>query len=540
MRRSDAVVVALAALAIVVGSYTRIAHLGRELIFQDESDTALYVSGHDRTTYFASFDGRIHPADRVASFTRRDPRTNVVTVVRTLARDDPHHAPLFYALDRLAIDALGSSLAAYRFPSLVFGLLAIGLAFVFGKELLRSRLGGAVLASLVAVSPLHVLYARQAREYALFSCAVFASSTVLLRALERRTAGAWIAYAVVVTAGLYTDPIFALVLASQVLSAVVSLARRPRALGGLALAAGTAFGVFIPWIVNAVIARDQISALMSWSETAYPLRFAAEKWAFNFAAVFFDAEFANVRLIPLAGIAAAIGLGALVIVIVRGTPRVRAFVLPLTFVTVAVLVARDQFEGSHLATIARYLTASWIGLEIAVAAVLAAGLSAGRRGALTAYAVLVLAGAYSAVVDNHAVYWWNNINQFQYELVAQRIDADAHPLVIDQDNEDTMLGFSLYLRPSDECLFFRGGTVPALPRSRSAYLVEPSEALLADFQTRLGYASKDVTPPARTAIDAFHQDLHRAAPQTAAGAPTADLLWHLVPRSRADKKRALS
>ena len=70
--------------------------------------------------------------------------------------------------------------------------------------------------------------------------------------------------------------------------------------------------------------------------------------------------------------------------------------------------------------------------------------------------------------------------------------------------------------------------------------VEPSEALLADFQTRLGYASKDVTPPARTAIDAFHQDLHRAAPQTAAGAPTADLLWHLVPRSRADKKRALS
>ena len=65
MRRSDAVVVALAALAIVVGSYTRIAHLGRELIFQDESDTALYVSGHDRATYFASFDGRIHPADRV-------------------------------------------------------------------------------------------------------------------------------------------------------------------------------------------------------------------------------------------------------------------------------------------------------------------------------------------------------------------------------------------------------------------------------------------------------------------------------------------
>lgn len=74
--------------------------------------------------------------------------------------------PLWFALERLAILALGESEAALRLPAALFGIAAVPLAFLAGRALAGSSAGlGAAL--LLAADPLLVAYSQEARGYAL-------------------------------------------------------------------------------------------------------------------------------------------------------------------------------------------------------------------------------------------------------------------------------------------------------------------------------------------------------------------------------------
>jgi len=497
--------------AVAVGVVARIAHLDRKLFWQDESITALQVSGHALAEFRREFDGRVHPVWEIQSFYERDPTTGIATVVRTLAAEDPQHPPLFYVFDRLALDAAGGGAAAtYRLPSVVFGILAIGFAFLLGTELYRSKTGGGILAALVALSPMHVLYARQAREYALFMCIVLASTFCLLRALDRRRALNWGAYAVTVSLGIYTDSIFGLVIGAHAVSTLLLARRDRRTLAGYALATAAGLGTFAPWGLNAVHSKGHIEGLLVWGANVYPVKFLAEKWAFNVAAVFFDAEFADLRLAFVAAIVLAIVLASIVAFARTAAPRERAIALPLMLIPIATFVAVDVTQGSHFSTIPRFLLAGWIGLEVIVASALVAAIAARARWALPAFAILVIGGAIAAYVDNGAENWWDNNNQVAYQAVARTIDVTPAPLVLDEDFYEVPLLLARYLRPDASFLLFHVPAVPVLPKgTRQAYLVIPSPPLLAAMKARERevYSIDNVSPNATTIISGFHRDL---------------------------------
>ena len=68
---------------------------------------------------------------------------------------------------------------------------------------------------LVSVSPFHVLYSQEARQYSLWTVIILLSSGMLLRALSSRTKFLWILYAVTVALGLYIHSLFALVITAH-------------------------------------------------------------------------------------------------------------------------------------------------------------------------------------------------------------------------------------------------------------------------------------------------------------------------------------
>ncbi|MGH7589456.1 MAG: glycosyltransferase family 39 protein [Gemmatimonadota bacterium] len=93
----------------------------------------------------------------------------------------PHHAPLSFALVRLASVLLGTHAEwALRLPSLLAGLACIPLAFAVGRAL-GSRAGGILLALLIAFDPLLVDQARQARMYSLYALVFLATLYGLAR-----------------------------------------------------------------------------------------------------------------------------------------------------------------------------------------------------------------------------------------------------------------------------------------------------------------------------------------------------------------------
>src|SRR5438874_5036552 len=95
----------------------------------------------------------------------------------------PEHGSLYYAT-QLAARAFGTSETAGRFPAAVFGLLTIPLVWAAlrsAREVV-ARAAPPVAAILLASSPLHVYYSREARAYSLLMFLAAAMIVVLLRA----------------------------------------------------------------------------------------------------------------------------------------------------------------------------------------------------------------------------------------------------------------------------------------------------------------------------------------------------------------------
>jgi uncharacterized membrane protein len=525
--------VTLSIAAIVLGAFFRFHNLDRKLFWQDEVYTALRVSGHLERDYRTNFDGRMHSESEVLAFTELDRRTSDAFPARALAREDPHHAPLFYLLERLAIDIAGSSIAAYRILPAIFGCAGIVCAFFLGRRLFASTLGGFTLASLIATAPFFILYSMQAREYALLTDITLLATLAFLRARESRSTYDWLPYAALATLGLYTDPLFALTLAAHGAIVLVLDRRSAFVMTRFAGSALTAAILFTPWIVNALSARANISGQLLWGNTKYPLSYFAAKWAFNAAALFFDYEFRDQHFIWIAVLLFAFVLTAVIYTATKVRGIVRAVALAMPAVTIGAFLIGDAVGHSHYSTIARYVMPAWIGIECAVAATIVAGLSsqnpARRRWALAGYAVLLACGIGSAAGRDGAPNWWDNNNEIAYQDVAAVINREPRPLVISEGHWYVPLVLSRYLRPDAAFLLVGHNLKFSLPRALpNAFIVAPTAAMRTALErSRPGLRLENVSPNTATLITRVHRDVPSTIRDSAAWESPQNALWQL-------------
>ena len=537
----------IAAVAILIGVGARVANLNAPLFWQDEAYTALRTTGHLQEDYLKLFDGRVHRVADVRAFETLDPARGVPDVVSALAREDPHHSPLFYALDRVWVGAFGTSPAGFRGLSAALGIVAIGLAFALGTTLLRSRIGGAIAASLFAISPIFVVYARQAREYALFSCAIMLATLALVRALRGGTVPAWIAYALCVALGFYVDPIFALVVAGHAVTIALqpgSIPERARRFAPWAVATIAGGLAFVPWALNAFASRGNISDQLDWGAYGYPLKALAQKWTFNVGALFFDGEFRTLIFAPIAIAVVLVALGLVVHFVRRGDREIVCVLVPFGVATFVVLVGRDALYHSHFSVIARYLTPMWLAALLACAAMLFAAMQTARtrRLATTVWIGLLCAGVASIGLRGFAENWWDNNDQIAYQAVAREIDDAPNPLMVSERHPHVPLVMARYLRATDDIVLF-SGAVPALPPDRDAFIIVPSPETLAALSARSRgrFDVINVSPKARTIVASFHKDVLGATKTvhqdyTVAFVPE-NALWLLRPVHRAADAR---
>jgi 4-amino-4-deoxy-L-arabinose transferase-like glycosyltransferase len=159
--------------------------------------------------------------------------------------------PLGYLVDFAMIRVFGYSPFIVRLPSVLFTVLAcLGVYILAWKANLRAPLLAAIL---YAVSPLTLRYALEARPYAQAACwAVFA--TVVFRSLVRGPdAGKAVRYAVLVAAGLFTQPYSIFVPVAHLIWLVFnrSVQEKARAIL-LAITAMTVASLsFLPWFLKA-------------------------------------------------------------------------------------------------------------------------------------------------------------------------------------------------------------------------------------------------------------------------------------------------
>jgi len=175
---------------------------------------------------------------------------------RTAADIQP---PLYYALLHFWIALAGDSEFALRFLSLVFGVTTVPLAYATARRLFDVT-SARLAALLVALAPLYVWYAQEARMYTLITFLLLLASYALWRALDEpaRATRWWIVFTLANIAAAYTHYFAFVVIAFQFLWVLVSGFRLPNlkleTLKPATLALVAILVAFLPWMPF-VIAR---------------------------------------------------------------------------------------------------------------------------------------------------------------------------------------------------------------------------------------------------------------------------------------------
>ena len=158
--------------------------------------------------------------------------------------------PLYHLILGGWVRLAGTSEFAARYLSALCGVLIVALGAVWAGLFLGRRAG--VLAGLLlAVSPIEVWYAQEARMYALWGALTLGSTVALVYLMRGKgTRGLWVAYGLANVAALYTHYYAALALGAQAVWALAYAARsRDRAFASHWLLSQGALGLaMVGWL----------------------------------------------------------------------------------------------------------------------------------------------------------------------------------------------------------------------------------------------------------------------------------------------------
>jgi uncharacterized membrane protein len=442
---------------LVLGAGFRLANLDHKLYWSDEAGTSLRISGYTSAEAQANLFGNAQSfsvAD-LAKYQYPNSDKSWLDTIRCLALEDPQNGPLYFILTRWWLQVWGNSVTATRSFGAVLSLLAFPCLYWLCQELFKSPMVGWWAMAIAAVSPIHLIYAQEARPYSLWVMTILLSSIALLRALRRNTKRSWLWYALTISCGLYTHLVFGLVAIGQACYLVATA--RGRGMqgvirGGLALLAGLL--TFVPWLE--VIRRspaDMETAQMSWIDTKQSLGETAMRWAALVSRTFVDLGVApndgwasKIAVLPLILLVILLSVYAVYFLWRHAPQRVSWFVLTLIGSVGLPLFLLDFGLGKRYGT-TRYLLPATIGVQLCLAYLLAMALTAvtmraRRRWLYQGLAAVVMAlGIGSCALNVRAEMWWNKfpIAYGDYPQEIRLINQADRPLLLTNNLREMMM-----------------------------------------------------------------------------------------------------
>ncbi|MGB8688087.1 MAG: glycosyltransferase family 39 protein, partial [Microcoleus sp.] len=446
---------------------------------------------------------------------------NLTDTLNSLATEDPQHPPLYYILARYWAQWFGSSVTAMRSLAAVISLLVFPSIYWLAWELFESSNVAWMAIAIFAISPYHILFAQEARQYSLWTVTTILSSAALLRAMRATDANQnpiwlvyhWTIYAIMTTLGFYTHLLFVCVAAAHAIYvAIIANWRDVKTFIAYYVAALLALIAFMPSLVNVVENFNQIRSTTVWAEQTSLLRLVT-RWVGAVSIAFFDFGIDGnasatqlALLIPLSIIILAL-VGYAIYLLCRQTPkRVWLLILLLIATTAFFLAVPDIMKGGRRSTNPRYLVPCYVGIQLAVAYLLSVKISSNfanfthkKMWKLFIVALFSL-GIVSGVISSQADIWWNKGSGWlRAELeVASAVNQASKPLIVSDANIAYIMPLSYRLEPKVKLLIeprcytscyknrdlaLAKPKIPRIPNGFSeVFLYKPSSALRSGIQ----------------------------------------------------------
>lgn len=461
------VAIALLVLAIAF----RFTHLERKVYWHDEVYTSMAITARPgQYLNDGLFQNKlVKPADLLA-YQDFVPELTFWDMLVRKGLEDVQHPPIYYVLLWSWTKLWGTSPAVIRGFSAFLSLLLFPALYWFCLELFEASFGGWVAIALFAVSPFHLVFGQEAREYGVWTVLIFVSSALLLRTTRSPSRRNWILYGVSMVTMFYTA-LFSLFVAvghfiyvlgvdpeNRFLQLPVWLGRRT-VLCFLTLLA-VAF-LFIPWLYFILVARDTLDATISWTAVSLPLLTSLQSAVLNFSRSFIDFNLATSNSLGhILAVPVLLLQGYAIYELCRTAPkRIGWFVLTLIGSTALMLLLPDILLGGQRFTITRYLIPCVVGLQLVVVYALSIALTQTRAWqssfAKLVFSLLIGVGILSCSVYAQADTWWNKELSSNYYQVAALINTSDRPLVITDAysyNPANTIALSYLLEPTTPLL----------------------------------------------------------------------------------------
>jgi uncharacterized membrane protein len=479
-------------IVLILGIVLRFYNLDGQVYWHDEALTSFRVSGYTKQEMRAEiFTGEIVRVRDLQEYQTPGTEKSLGDTIQALAIDASEHPPLYYGLLRLWGDIFGFSITAMRSFSVLISLFIFPCLYGLCWELFRSPLVAWMAIAIASLSPYFVIYAREARQYSLWTVLILLSSLLFLRAIRQTQNGAtlrqnlknWGGYAIALTLGFYTFPFSGIITIGQgIYLFIIAKFRGTRSLYFYITAFFVALLAFSPWLT--IILSSLSGTGTSWTAVSLPWRIWLRIWAMHFSRGFiFIADelgfhtLSNYLTLPLILLLILFAFYFLC----RHTPkRVWLFVLTLTLTLPLFLVLPDIILGGQRSTSSRYLVPLYLGIQIAIAYLLAYLLSlqfpqtrfwqnwAGKYITL----LIVTLGLISCLLYVNSETSWNKVVSFNNPKIVQAIVQNEHSLLITNSfglNSGNILALSHALNPNLSLLLINASdrrdweTIPHIP-----------------------------------------------------------------------------
>ncbi|MGB7708609.1 MAG: glycosyltransferase family 39 protein [Microcoleus sp.] len=512
----------LIVVVLIIGIFFRFANLDRKFYWIDETYTSLRVSGYTEAEMLKqiSYQQITSPSD-LQKYQQINSEKTLTDTLNSLATEDPQHPPLYYILARYWAQWFGSSVTAMRSLAAVISLLVFPSIYWLAWELFESANVAWMAIAIFAISPYHILFSQEARQYSLWTVTTILSTAALLRSMRATDANQnpiwlvyhWTIYAIMTTLGFYTHLLFVCVAAAHAIYvAVIANWRDVKTFIAYYVAALLALIAFMPSLVNVVENFNQIRSTTVWAQQTNLLRLVT-RWVGAVSIAFFDFGIDGTAsatqlalLIPLSIIILAL-VGSAIYFLCQHTPKRVWLLILLTIATTALFLAvPDIMKGGRRSTNPRYLVPCYVGIQLAVAYLLSVKISSNfanfkqQRLWKTAIVALFSAGIISAGMSSQADSWWNKGSGWlRAELeVASAVNQASKPLIVSDANIAYIMPLSYRLEPKVKLLIeprcytscyknrdlaLAKPKIPRIPNGFSeVFLYKPSSALRSGIQ----------------------------------------------------------
>ncbi|MDH6098896.1 glycosyltransferase family 39 protein [Anabaenopsis sp. FSS-46] len=497
---------------LAMGILFRFVNIQGKVYSHDEIYTSLRISGYTVAEVKQQlFNGGVITKASFARFQFPNLEKGFSDTIMSLVREDPQAPPLYYLIARLWVQTFGNSVTVIRSLSALISLLVFPSIYWLCRELFNVPLSVPGLAiALMAISPLHVLYAQEAQSYILWLLTILLCSASLLRAMRLESQShhelvkvqqmpdpfaTWGIYVLSLVVTLYTS-LWSIFLAFTQGIYVITINRfqLTETVRAYLLASSLGFLAFMPWmtivvanlfefIVSADVTENDKS-MLHWQ----PILFI------QISRIFFDLNIGLENPIQYLISLIFTSLAGYALYFICRTTNYKTWLFMVTLIIVPFipLMLPNLFYQALVYTSLIYLIPVYLCIQVSVAYMLAtqiySGISSRRRLWQVILVLIIVLGMVSCRVRYEGETWWNKGISYGNPEVAEILNEAQKPLLISNSqgiNYVTVFSLSYLVTPQVRFQLINGEDIPNIPDGfKDIFLLNPSDTWRREIETR--------------------------------------------------------